>query len=329
MAQNNIKATIFIPTYNGEKYLSHIFNQIFSQRVTFAYEVLVIDSGSKDSSLEIIKKFQSKHPNLRLHEIPNSEFGHGKTRNLAAQMSKGEIVVYLSHDAIPAHDRWLYEMVKPFAISNQIVGVIGKQIPRNNCIPMLKTEIRGVFSGLGSDIATTLYYNDDFAGDDTIKGVLSFYSDVNSAARRELLTGDLPYKDVRYAEDQLFGIDLIDAGFIKAYAPRASVIHSNDLKLDEYKHRMFDETIGLRKVGFPIVKPSKKAIIKSIVRGSIRDSRNILRDGQYSFKRKLYWLVFNPLYHIEKWRGVTVAADTELQDNDVANNYSLEKRNLR
>jgi rhamnosyltransferase len=59
-----------------------------------------------------------------------------------------------------------------------------------------------------------------------------------------------------------------------------------------------------------------------ITRGMIRDTWAIAHDGQYSFKRKLYWLVINPVFHIEKWRGVRRAYAVSVDDS--GEKYSLE-----
>ncbi len=319
-----VYATIVIPTYNGDRHLASVLEAALAQDVDFSYEVLIIDSGSTDKTLDIIKSFQNHHPNIIFQQIPNTEYGHGKTRDLAAHDANGEIIVYISHDAIPAHNQWLYEMVKPFGLNEKVAGVMGKQIPRPNCIPMLKSEIRGVFSNFGPDFGTTIFYKDSFVKDQGVYDAISFYSDSNSAARKEYLTGILPYKHVAYAEDQILGRDIIDAGYYKVYAPRASVVHSNDLKLGEYKHRMFDETLGLRKIGLPMNIPSSKLIGKMIVRGVLRDARNILRDKEYSARRKIYWLAVNPFFHIEKWRGVRRACLVDISDVASHDKYSLE-----
>jgi rhamnosyltransferase len=314
-----IKATIFIPTWFGEQYLDEVLANIFKQKVPYEYEVLIYDTSSTDRTPEIIEKYAKLHDNLRHKTITKDEFGHGKTRNAAAHDAKGEIVVYISQDVTPAHDKWLYEMVKPFDISSEIVGVMGKQNPRPHCFPLLKSEIRAVFGGFGPNFGTTVFYKDDFVKDQGTYDAISFYSDVNSAARKDFLTGKLPYQDVPYAEDQLFGRDLIDA-------PRGTVVHSNDMTLHEYKHRMFDETIGLRKVGVPVETPSVRSITKMIARGVARDTWNILHDNQYSLKRKLYWLVVNPFFHIEKWRGVRLGAQADIDDEQTFNKYSLESK---
>ena len=318
------KATVFIPTWFGEKYIEELLTMVLSQQTDFKYEVLIYDTSSADKTPDIIQKFVNKHDNVRFKSITKDKFGHGKTRQAAAKDAKGEIVVYLSQDARPAHDRWLHEIVKPFDLSEKIVGVIGRQEPRHHAFPLLKYEIWAVFNNFGVSTGTTLYYRDDFVKDQATYDHISFYSDVNSAARRSFLVNIIPYRDVPYSEDQLFGRELIDAGYRKAYAPRASVVHSNDIKLREYQNRMFDETIGLRKVGVPVKTPGRKIIAKLITRGVVRDWLYTLRDPHYSPTRKMYWLAVNPLFHIEKWRGVRRASLASLDDTELIEKYSLE-----
>lgn len=320
----NIQATIFIPTWFGEKYLDEVLYAVFRQKVDFDFEVLIYDTSSTDNTQAIIKKYEKKHKNLRWKEIAKTEFGHGKTRNAAAHDARGKIVVYISQDVTPAHDRWLYEMVRAFDISPDIVGVTGKQDPRPHCFPLLKSEIKAVFSGLGPDVGTTVYYNDTFVQDQATYDRIAFYSDVNSAARRDFLINNIPYRDVPYAEDQLLGRDIIDAGYMKAYVPRGNVLHSNDMELHEYKNRMFDETVGLRKIGLTVTVPSIRLIARMVATGAIKDTWRIIKDHQYSWKRKLYWLVFNPVYHIEKWRGVRLATLADIEDDTVLEKHSLE-----
>lgn len=320
--KSGMDITVFIPTYNAEPYLEEVLTAIYAQKIDKAYEVLIIDSGSTDKTLETIKKF----PKVRVHEIPNEEFGHGKTRQLAAEMANGEIIVYLSHDATPSHNRWLYEITKPFGLNPDIAGVMGKQIPRLHCFPMMKYEINSVFRKFGPDFGTTLFYKDDFIENQSVYDMVRFYSDVNSAARRSVLLGKVPYKDVPYAEDQVFGEDILEAGLLKAYVPRGSVLHSNDVELRHYNKRIFDETFGLRKSGANIAMPSKANLVVGLPTHVARDSVRILLDPQYSIWRKAYWIFLNPLFHIQKWRGFRTAVKTELDDTSLKNK-SLEHDN--
>jgi len=324
MPKTTYDITIAIFTYNGEKYIGDILKALKKQKIDKKFEVLIIDSGSTDDTLAIIVKHQKALPSMRLHEISNSDYGHGKTRQLAAEMAEGAIVVYLSHDAVPAHIHWLYEMVKVFDISPNIVGVTGRQIPRPGCFPLLKYEILHVFNNFGPAFGTTIFYKDSFIRSQEVYNAVCFYSDANSAARKSVLIGDIPYQDVAYAEDQLFGRDVIDAGLMKAYTARGSVIHSNDLRLGEYKNRMFDEVMGLRRVGIKQDKLKHRTALKLIIKGVIGDTIRIIRDKDYTNKRKLYWIVINPFFHIEKWRGVRKATHIRLSDKVGSEKYSLE-----
>ncbi|HEY0506908.1 MAG TPA: glycosyltransferase [Blastococcus sp.] len=303
-------ATVVVLTYNGERYLRDLLQAVVTQRIDGRFETLVIDSGSTDSTLDIVAEF----PSVRLLRIPNEEFGHGRTRNRAAHEARGRYVAYLTHDAVPAHDRWLYELLKPFELNDRVAAVMGSQIPRAWCFPLLKYEINAVFGGFGPGFGTTLFYDDDFIADEGVRNAVTFYSDVNSAARRDVITGPVPYQDVSYAEDQLFGRDVIAAGLIKAYAPRAAAMHSNDMTLAEYDERMEAETMGQREVGIAVAVPSVKVVARMMARGLARDTARLLRDRDFSLRRKLYYLVLGPLYHLQKWRGVRRGAKAELPD---------------
>ena len=315
-----IDVTIAILTYDGEAYLGRILEMIRRQDYEGAVEVLVIDSGSTDRTLDIVRSF----PEVVLHQIPNSEFGHGKTRNLAARLAKGRFIAYLTHDAVPASEGWLRELLAPFDLDERIVAVMGKQVPRPSCFPLLKYEIEGVFAGFGPDFGTSLFYKDRFADSEGVLSAMGFYSDVNSAARRDFLVEVIPYRDVRYAEDQLFGRDVIDAGLIKAYAPRGAVEHSNDLTLDEYGKRIFDETVGLRQIGTAIPPMSRGTQLRLTLRGIGGDTLRILRDARYGRLRKLYWLLTNPSYQIRKWSSYRDSTLVDVTDPAAVAAGSLE-----
>lgn len=320
----NLRATVFIPVYNGEHdHLEETLTALYQQETDFAWDVLVTDSGSKDQSVAIVERFAKEHGNLRLIHLDKSEYSHGGTRQMAAEISQGEIMVYLSQDAVPANPQWLTEMVVPFALNDKIVAVLGRQRPRLGCFPAMKYDIQAVFNEQGSDEAITLWTrtNPDQIGHYTKE---SFYSDVCSAAPREFLVKTIGYRPVKYSEDYEYGKDVLDAGYIKAYNGKAVVEHSNDVLLSEYKKRIFDETYNVRVNSGGQAHPvSLASLVKEVLRGLVKDSPKILADRDYSWKRKLYWLAVNPLFHLEKWRGIRLAHQVPL-DGDVSA-YSLEE----
>lgn len=291
-------ATVTVLTFNGERHLEALLSAVEAQRYPASFDVLVIDSGSTDRTLEIV----AAHPTVRLHQIPNSEFQHGATRNLAAQLATGEVVAYLTHDAVPANDGWLAGLVYPMADDERIAAVVGKQVPRAGCPPILKYDIQRVFERLGPDYAISVVVDDGSitAAD---RDASKFYSDANSAARRSVLLGTVPYPSVNFAEDQAFAEALLAAGHRKAYSPRGVVEHSNDLTLRTLGPRIEEEVIALRRIGTAVPPLSALGALKQAVKWSTVDAGWIIVDRDLSPLRKLGWLLANPWFHLAKWFG--------------------------
>lgn len=289
-------ATVTILTFNGEQYLDDILRALQNQDYAPGFDVLVIDSGSSDRTLEIVRSY----PSVRLHEISNSEFGHGKTRNLAAELSTGEYVVYLTHDAVPRGSHWLSSLLQPMSDDDRVVAVLGRQVARPSAPPILKYDIDRVFERLSPDGSVSVFF-DDGTLDEHSRRLATFYSDSCSAARRNVLLHTIPYRDVDYAEDQVFGREVIEAGLRKAYAPDAVVEHSNDGTLREFGERIAADLIGLRQIGTVISPVSRFGAVKQWLKWSVIDTGRIITDRDLGFGQKLYWLVVNPAYHAVKW----------------------------
>lgn len=291
MSTKKITATVAIPTFNGEEFLDDVLTALDNQETDFEHEVLVIDSGSSDNTLEII----ANHPKVRLHEIPNKEFGHGKTRNLAVKMANGEFVAFLTQDAVPAHPGWLAEMIRPFSISEDVVAVLGKQVPRPDCCATVKREVAGVFHNLGPDQSIMIQRKSELIQDQAAIDATTFYSDSNSALRKSI-NKTIPYADVNYAEDQVFGKAVIEAGLLKAYAPLGSVLHSHNYATFKYFRRKYDEFVALRKITGQAVHAGPKEMTIGNIRAMLGDFRFIIKDRDYSLPTKLKWILLTPLY---------------------------------
>ncbi|MCI5132822.1 MAG: glycosyltransferase family 2 protein [Candidatus Electrothrix sp. EH2] len=93
--------SVIIPTLNGESWLDDLLAALV-QQTCLPEEILLVDSGSTDSTLPLIKGYMKQHSFIRLLEIPQEDFDHGGTRTLAARQCTGKILVFMTQDAVPA-----------------------------------------------------------------------------------------------------------------------------------------------------------------------------------------------------------------------------------
>jgi len=330
----NVDVTVIIPTFNGERYLDRILDALSAQESTTTFEVLIVDSGSTDATLDIVAARAGAvgEAPLRLHQIPSSEFGHGKTRNLAAQLARGRVLVYLSHDAVPLGTKWLTTLIQPLT-SSTAQAVVARHIARAHCPPLLKYEIEAVFDRCGPRDRVTIerLSPSELASIDSVADLdaRSFYSDVASATTREFLVSVIPYQDIAYSEDFAFGHDVLVGGYAKAYTPLAPVEHSNDVTIAEYGKRIFDETLGRRRIGQERSSLSWAGAMARAVKGSMKDAPRIARDPDYSFGATLHWLFVNPWWQVRKWSNIHRAINVPLDDPHAIARYSLEAERAR
>lgn len=222
-----IKASVVIPTYNAGKLFQSVLKTVLEQRVPWPYEVIIIDSGSNDGTVEFLKDLGNR---VRLHQIAKSEFQHGRTRNLGASMAKGEFVAFLTHDAKPTDEFWLYNFVVMLERFPKAAGAFGRHLAWPDAVPFTHRDNNAHFAIFDSQAICVSKYldlnrwnNDDRA----FKEFLHFYSDNNSCLRRSVWQRH-PYPEVDYGEDQLWAYQVISRGYSKVYSPGSVVYHSHD-----------------------------------------------------------------------------------------------------
>ena len=99
IALSQVKISVIMPVYNEESFLRESLESFFAQSIASECEIICVDDGSQDSSLEILKEYLFRHKdNMQLLRQANS--GSGKARNYAMEHAKGEFVAFLDADDI-------------------------------------------------------------------------------------------------------------------------------------------------------------------------------------------------------------------------------------
>lgn len=221
------RAAVIVPTRNAEQLLPGICEALAGLAVQPG-KVLVIDSSSSDATTTVATSC-----GFDVHVIPQSAFGHGRTRNEAARLCDFfDFLVYLTQDARPLGDGWLEAMLAPF-VDPQVALVFGRQLPRPS-------------AGFSERYAREFNYptspdrtDADFLDVRGLRAV--FCSNSFAAYRREALQSVSGFpEDLPMGEDMAVALRLLRRGFARVYQPEACAIHSHDYGLAEQFRRYFD-----------------------------------------------------------------------------------------
>jgi rhamnosyltransferase len=212
--------SIVIPAFNEEAYIAECLEAIFAQEIPFKFEVLVIDSGSTDNTLSLVKNF----PQVKIIQIKPEEFGHGRTRNLGVRNSIGDFIVFLNADAIPVNNQWLKFLVEEIKSDDSLAGVFSRHLPRPEAYQYVVRDL--IKSMPDKKRIKSKAKKFDFM----------LFSTVSAAIPRQIWQ-QYPFDDgVAIAEDQNWARTVIDRGYKVAYIPESLVYHSHNYSLkDLYK----------------------------------------------------------------------------------------------
>ena len=237
------ETTVAIPVRNGGELLSRTLAALARQSVE--HELLVCDSGSSDGSGDLARAHGA-----RVIEIAPAEFSHGGTRNLLMEQASGSRVALLTQDAEPADERWLESLLAGLDLAADVGIAYGPYRPRPDAAAQVRIDLEGWFDSLSPDgepCVERLRSDERALPALELMGRRGFFTDANACLSREAWAR-VPFREVPYAEDRVLAIDMLRAGYAKAFVPRAAVLHSHDYTTVQELRRCFDEWRGLREV---------------------------------------------------------------------------------
>ena len=214
----SLKATVIIPAYNAEKTISETLKGLDKQSISRnQFEVIVIDDGSTDNTINEVKKFKG------IQIIQGKHNGPATARNNGAKKANASIIIFLDSDTIPS-PQWLEEMLKPFD-DPDVVGVQGayKSNQKELIAKFIQLEIEYRYQKLLSA------KNLDWIGS---------YS---AGYRKEVFLEKGFERDFKQAsgEDPEFSYWLQKHGFKLVFQPKALLYHKHVSSFYEYLKKKF------------------------------------------------------------------------------------------
>jgi rhamnosyltransferase len=272
--------SILLPTLNGAEDLRALLPRLAEQRVDPAgggggagVEIVAIDSSSTDDTVALLRA-----AGARVETIHKSEFRHGATRNRCAQLARGELLVFLSQDVLPADAHFLAALARAFD-DPRVAGAYGRVLPRPGCDPLTARtvldlpeaedhssvrdldQIGGVWRLSAADRAEWLRFNN-----------------VASCVRADVFRA-ISFPPVSFGEDFAWASRALTAGWRIAFEPRAVAWHAHRYtpavayeryRVDAAFHR---EAHGWR------VRPTLASALRGFVYECSEDARACARVG--------------------------------------------------
>lgn len=219
-----MKISVVIRAFNEEKHIGRLLYGI-TQQTLKDVEIILVDSGSTDKTLEIA----AKYPVTIVHIQPE-EFTFGRSLNRGIAAASGEIVVITSAHCYPVYPDWLEKLCKPFKNEN-VALVYGRQI--------------------GGE---TNYYSEHqffrkYFPENSISEQGHPYSHNANAAIRRVLWEEHPYNELLTGlEDLAWSSWALDEGYAIDYIAEAEVVHQHDETMRQVLNRYKREAIAMKQI---------------------------------------------------------------------------------
>jgi rhamnosyltransferase len=275
--------SVLIPVKNGGSDLVRCLKAIAAQKIEDEVEVVVVDSGSSDGSSE-----RARELGAEVHEIPAGEFVHGATRNLAARLSSGNVLVFTTQDAAPANDQWLARLVGALE-GDDIVGAYGRQLPHEDATPPEQFFLDFMY-GSSPRIQR-------IGGIEELSFEQTLFSNVNSAIPRSVWEANPFRDDVTMSEDQEWSRRMLLAGHTIVYEPAAAVRHSHAYTLRGAFRRFYDSGASAGR-SYVAGEESRAALRRAFRRYAVGELSWLWRTG----RRR--WIPYAAVYELAKLTGL-------------------------
>ena len=315
-----MRVSVAIPTRNGASTLAGVLSAL--SRQTVEHELLICDSGSHDHTVALARSHGA-----RVLELPPSQFNHGRTRNLLVAEARTERVTLLTQDAEPLDERWLEHLLGGFDLQEGVGIVYGPYRPRPDASVAVRLELERWFASLSPDGAPSverLAAHERSLPVERLIGRRGFFTDANACIAREAWER-APFREVPYAEDRVLAIDMLRAGYAKAFVPAAAVLHSHDYTASEQLRRCFDEWRGLREV-YGFREPASPLRVARKLRGELGAARSeLIAEGIPPARRRATLLALTR-HHVVRIVGALLGSRAGMLPPRVRERLSLEGR---
>ena len=272
-----VQASVIIRTLNEARYLPQLLEAINAQRSEFRSEVIVVDSGSTDGTLEIADAY-----GCRILKIAKEEFSFGRSLNLGCRAASGEYLVIISGHCVPCHGSWLQRLMAPLA-EGVVSYVYGRQIGG----PETQWSEHRIFAK---------YFPEQSAMPQ--QGI--YCNNANSALLRSAWERHKFDEELTGLEDLHLAQRLIAEGEKLGYVAEAGVFHYHHERWPQVQRRFEREALALQRIR-PELTVRKRDLLRYLLKGVATDLHHAHKNrvpldrwpNVWRYRLAQYWGSFN------------------------------------
>ncbi len=244
--------SIILRSFNEAWALKHTLPAIRAQDYK-NWELIVIDSGSTDGSIDMIKAFQPK----AFKVIKPQDYVPPRVMNWGMQTAQSDYCIFLNADATPQGTNWLHTLAKPLFLPNT-AAVFGRQIPRPDCEAVYACDYERCFG----DKRESANWD-------------HFYSMVSSGIRKDIWAQRGFNEKLQYAEDDEWTRWAKHRGHNIVYVHESVVMHSHNYTPAQAYKRAFGDARALAACWEE--SPSQFSFLRTVLLGTARDLKKDLQ----------------------------------------------------
>ena len=265
----DLNCSIIIRAYNEEAHIGRLLTGL-SQQNLGDFEVILVDSGSTDATVDIVRGGSWNFP-IHVHHIQPEQFSFGRSLNLGIRHAMGDVIVIASAHVYPVYPDWIEKLIAPLA--DEKVGLAyGKQRGGKTT----RFSEHQIFAAWFPDRSKTQTSN-------------PFCNNANAAIRREL------WKEHNY-DEALSGLEdlewanwAIGQGYHLAYVAEAEIVHLHEDSPRGVYNRYRREAMAFKRI-FPQEQFGFLNFIQLFFSNLVSDSRLAQRDERlFSEFNNIFW----------------------------------------
>ncbi|MAF66622.1 MAG: hypothetical protein CMJ84_13310 [Planctomycetes bacterium] len=214
------RCSILLVTRNGAGHLERLLPVLAEQRLAGGVELVAVDSSSDDASRALLER-----AGARVLGIEREAFRHGATRNLCAREARGELLVFLSQDALPEGTLFLADLLAPFE-DPRVAGACARILPHADDDPLTARTVLSLPESDERPSAQERTRLAPAAGGGAPDPEAPRFNNVASAVRAAVLR-ELPFPDVEFGEDCAWAEQVLAAGHSLRFCPTSVARHAH------------------------------------------------------------------------------------------------------